>query len=258
MRYGYLVVEGHHDAELIGKLLRRKTLTSVTRLEELDDYWKFLVPSKFPINGDLLKRAPIPLFYQNGDCSIAVQIAGGNITEIKKKLSATIENRATLLKDVVGAGIATDADYGSDKAIGKFNRLKKELKGLLNLPRYPGKVLNSQPKTGVFVFPDNKSTGTVENVLSKCAERVYEQIIEGAIKFVDNINLNLLVKNDKREFKKESGRNKAKIGCVANILRPGKALQVSIHDNDWISDGTITIPEVSALKRFLEDLFELP
>lgn len=257
MKYGYVIVEGHHDAEVIGHILRRKNLIFITKLEELDQYWKFLVPRDFPPDGDLLKRVPVPLFFQNNEYSIAVQIAGGDLKEIKKRLKATIENRDTLLEDVVGVGITIDADYGSNGAIGRFNQLKKELSNLIEFPRNPGKVLNAKPKTGIFIFPDNKNKGTIENILLKCGQKVYSGLIGGATNFVDNVNLNLLNGNDKIDFKKRSGRDKSKIGCVANILRPGKSIQVSIHDNDWISDQTIVIPEVAALKRFLAELFEL-
>jgi hypothetical protein len=257
MKYGYVIVEGHHDAEVIGRFLRRKSLIPITRLDELDQYWKFLVPKSFPVNGDLMKRVPVPLFFQNNNYSIAVHIAGGDSREIKKKLKVTLENRDTLLDDVVGIGITIDADYGNNGAIGRFNQLKKELSNLIEFPRNPGKVLNAKPKTGIFIFPDNKNKGTIENILLKCGQKVYSGLIGGATNFVDNVNLNLLNGNDKIDFKKRSGRDKSKIGCVANILRPGKSIQVSIHDNDWISDQTIVIPEVAALKRFLAELFEL-
>jgi hypothetical protein len=257
MKYGYIIVEGYHDAEVIGHILRRENLISITKLEELDQYWKFLVPRNFPIDGDLMKRVPVPLFFQNNEYSIAVQIAGGDLKEIRKRLKATLENRDTLLEDVVGIGITVDADYGNDGAIGKFNQLKKELNSLIKLPENPGQVLKAKPKTGVFIFPDNRNKGTIENILLKCGQKVYSSILNGATNFVGSVNLKLLNKNDKLDFKKMSGRDKAKIGCVANILRPGRAVQVSIHDNDWISDPTIIIPEVAALKRLLEELFEL-
>ena len=256
MKYGYVIVEGHHDAEVIGRFLRRKKLIPITRLGELDQYWKFLVPKSFPVDGDLMKRVPVPLFFQNNSYSIAVHIAGGDSREIKKILKVTLENRDTLLGDVVGVGITIDADYGNNGAIGRFNQLKKELTDLIKFPKYPGKVLSAKPKTGIFIFPDNKNKGTIENILLKCGQRVYSGLLSGATNFVDNVNLNLLNENDKIDFKKRSGRDKAKIGCVANILRPGKSVQVSIHDNDWISDQTVGIIEVAELKRFIEELFE--
>lgn len=33
--------------------------------------------------------------------------------------------------------------------------------------------------------------------------------------------------------------NKAKVGCIANVMKPGKANQVSIADNDWVSEKTL-------------------
>jgi hypothetical protein len=258
MNYGYLVVEGHHDAEVIGKFLRRRNLTSVTKFDTLDQYWKPLVPKEFPPGGDLMKRVQVPLFFQNDRYSIAIQIAGGGLEEIKRKLEATIENYETLRRDVVGIGIIVDADYKHRGAKDKFKEFKKELVHSIRLPNTPGKVLDSKPKSGIFIFPDNKKPGTIEKMLLKCGHEMYPDILDGAEHFVNAINLNSLHAKDKEEFIRPAGKDKAIIGCVANILRPGKAVQVSIHDNGWISDQTIGIPEVADLNRFLEELFELP
>lgn len=257
MKYGYLIVEGYHDAEVIGRLLRRKTLINVTMIGRLDQYWKPMVPREFPVDGDLMKRVPTPLFFQNEKYSIAVQIAGGGLKEIERKLKATMQNYETLLSDVVGLGIVIDADYNHRGAKGRFNKLKKELTNLIGLPNSPGKVLNSKPKTGIFVFPDNKNKGTIEKILLKCGEKVYPDVLNGAKHFVSGINLELLNQGDKKEFIRQSGKDKATIGCTANILKPGKAVQVSIQDNDWISDRSIKIPEVASLNRFLGELFGL-
>jgi hypothetical protein len=257
MKYGYLIVEGYHDAEVTGRLLRRKKLNLVTMINRLDLYWKPLVPKEFPPDGDLMKRVPTPLFFQNNSYSIALQIAQGGLEVIVKKLKATMENYETLLSDLVGIGILIDADYKHKGAKGKFKVLKKELANIIKLPNSPGKVLNSNPKTGIFIFPDNKNKGTIEKILLKCGEKVYPDILSGAKHFVSGINLKLLNLNDKKEFIKPSGKDKAEIGCVANILKPGKSIQVSIQDNDWINDQSIKIPEVASLSRFLQELFDL-
>jgi hypothetical protein len=257
MKYGYLIVEGHHDAEVIGRLLRRKKLIHVTMISRLDQYWKPMIPREFPPNGDLMKRVPTPLFFQNKMYSIAIQIAGGGLREIERKLEATLQNYGTLLSDVMGLGIVIDADYNHKGANGKFKELKKELTKLIRLPNGPGKVLNSRPKTGVFVFPDNKNKGTIEKILLKCGQQVYPDMLNGATNFVNGVNVKLLNSNDKKEFVRKSGKDKSTIGCMANILRPGKAMQVSIHDNDWISDRSLAVPEVRVFDQFLEELLGL-
>jgi hypothetical protein len=56
---------------------------------------------------------------------------------------------------------------------------------------------------------------------------------------------------------REAGRNKTIVGSVASILRPGKAVQVSIQDNRWLRDATLMLPRVRAVQEFLIDLLEL-
>ncbi|MEC1178885.1 hypothetical protein P9B03_10350 [Metasolibacillus meyeri] len=37
-----------------------------------------LIPRSFPFNGDLLKRMPVSMFYENEEYAIAIQTAGGD------------------------------------------------------------------------------------------------------------------------------------------------------------------------------------
>ncbi|MCP4671558.1 MAG: hypothetical protein GY857_09650 [Desulfobacula sp.] len=79
----------------------------------------------------------------------------------------------------------------------------------------------------------------------------------GTIEFVDGIDADALKSKDRKYFKKPSGKNKATIGCIGNILRPGKAIQVSIQDNDWISNETLAFEEIRHLDIFLTDLLNI-
>jgi hypothetical protein len=62
---------------------------------------------------------------------------------------------------------------------------------------------------------------------------------------------------DLKELRKSAGRNKAIIGSIASILRPGRAVQVSIQDNRWLRDAALAIPRVQAVRDFLANLFEM-
>lgn len=44
MNFTYLVVEGPHDAELLGKILRLSDFKQVTLAEEVNTHWKPLIP----------------------------------------------------------------------------------------------------------------------------------------------------------------------------------------------------------------------
>ncbi len=66
-----------------------------------------------------------------------------------------------------------------------------------------------------------------------------------------------MLNEDLKELRKPAGRNKAVIGSMASILRPGRAVQVSIQDNRWLRDAALAIPRVKAVQDFLVNLFEM-
>ncbi len=261
MNYGYLVVEGPHDIEFVGCLLKKvHKLKRIVKNDELDSYWNLIIPKTFPPDGDLRKRMPVPAFFQNDNFSIALHSAIGD-SRIIRTLTVTL-SKTDLAEDVVGIGIIIDADYGEAVAKKRFDSLKKELEKnlaeLVEWPGNPGEILTGKPNRGIFVFPDNMNEGTLETVLLKCAKNIYPRLCETAETFINDVDINDLTSKDKQDIKKPSGKNKATVGCIGNVLRPGKAIQVSIEDNKWIGKETLIIPEVNAVNQFLKELFNLP
>jgi hypothetical protein len=123
----------------------------------------------------------------------------------------------------------------------------------------PGQLGCGQPKSGVFVLPNNKDAGTLETILLKCGEQVYPGLIEGARAWIcplDPADRAIFVnKQEGRDLAKPAGKDKAVVAAVASVLRPGKSVQVSIQDNRWISDSEKpTIAEVTALQEFVFQL----
>ena len=214
MDFGFIITEGYHELEVNGRLLKRREFKRITQISELNPYWKMnnFIPTSFPIDGDLMKRIPCPVFFENNNYSVALQSAGG-INQIK-----TIIDRDNFSSDVVGIGILIDADFGNGGAIGQFNNLKRELESLIKFPDSPGKVLKKQPNTGIFVFPDNVNEGTLENILLKCAEQTYPDIYNGANDFVSNINIDILDQDDKKDFTAPAGKNKSIVGGALEML----------------------------------------
>jgi len=258
MKYGYLVVEGPHDVECIGRLLKMKNIKRVRLLENLSPYWRHsrLIPRQFPPKGDLLKRVPVPTFFQNEEYSIAIHNVGG-YTQIPSTLNDTIKNLDDFHSQITGMGIIADADYAENGAYNRFHELRESLDDSTEWPEEPGEVSNGSPKRGIFILPNNKDNGTLETVLLNCAQHVYPDMLSGAENFVHHVKIDALPKKDQRDFIAPSGKDKAKVGCIASILRPGKAIQVSLQDNNWINEQTIYLPEIQALHQFLIDLLEL-
>jgi hypothetical protein len=256
MEYGYLVVEGQHEIEFIGKLLKRKGLRRIVKVGSLDPFWTKLIPKSFPYGGDLNKRMPVPVFFQNDVYSIAIHSAIGE-DQISTTINSTIANVDSIPEKLNGIGIVIDADYNNDGGIAKFKRIKNEIGLSLKVPNQPGDILNGNTNSGIFILPNNNDNGTLENILISCAELVYPNLFDLSSNLVKNVDRDQLEHNDKKDFLKPSGRNKAIIGCIGNVLRPGKAIQVSIQDNKWINDNTIEIGNIKLFCKFLYNLLKI-
>jgi hypothetical protein len=252
MKYGYLVTEGPHDVEFFGKILKKRfELKRVELLSELDRFWHPLIPRNFPPDGNnFLKRVPIPVFFQNHNHSVAIHSAGSDT-----RLIQTIQESSVLInpEQLTGIGLVADADISATE---QFNSLKKTA-DFFSLPDNPGEILKTSPKIGVFILPDNSSEGTLEDILLKCAETSYPSLLDGAYKFVNTTDLKVLSNEDIKDFNKPSGKKKSVVGCISSILRPGKAVQVSVQDNRWIDDNTLELPHIRSIIDFLSELLEL-
>jgi hypothetical protein len=60
-----------------------------------------------------------------------------------------------------------------------------------------------------------------------------------------------------KEIRKPAGKNKAIIGGVSNILKPGRTLQVSLQDNDWIDSQTINLAKIKLVRQFLCQILDI-
>ncbi|WP_322907378.1 DUF3226 domain-containing protein [Paenibacillus sp. SGZ-1009] len=246
------MVEGPHDIEVVGRILKFYGLDRVKHIDDLQSYWQDVIPNKFPHQGNLLARVPIPIFFQNDHYSIAIHSAGG-ISKIPKLLRLTLLNILSKENEFLNSiGVIIDAD--TLDAVQSFSKI---LPGLIDAHEHfaeltsPGQVKHTAPNIGVHIFPDNIHKGTLEDMLLQAAEVVYSDILNSATNYVDHTH---------DIYKHKWGitdRSKIIVGCIANILKPGKANQVSIQDNDWISTMTRQLASVKSLDDFLKSLLQL-
>lgn len=252
-KYGYIVVEGPHDVEFVYGLLRPFGLKRVQWKNDLDKIMSRLVPIKFPPDGDLLKRVPVPLFLISDSHVIAVRSAIGDT-----RLVDTLQEGVDRIELFTGVGVILD----TDREIPATNRYAAIKKGLLAkgfvLPDSPGDITAGSPRIGAFVLPDNSSDGNLEDLLIECAEAVYPHVLASARSHVAAAMQDAtLEKGDGEDLTKTPIRNKAIAGTVANVLRPGKAIQASIQDNKWLRGDNLKIGRIKAVQDFLVKLFEL-
>jgi hypothetical protein len=250
----YLATEGPHDVELVAALLRPVGFRRVQHLTSLDPYWRPLIPTTYPHRDDLLARVPVPTFFKRADLSVAIEAVGGD-----SKLAPRTEDVLALLRGAQPSlGVILDAD-AERSARERFERVARDLRKLaIPGPESPGVVASGPPRCGIYVLPDNQSPGTFESLLLEAAQTSYPRLIGSATTYVDSVDRIALNEDDMAELNKPAGRDKAIAASVAAILRPGRAIQVSIQDNRWFRDAALELPRIVQLRRFLAELLALP
>ena len=258
VRYVYLVVEGPHDVEFVGRLLKPHGLERVRFFEKLAAYWHRLVPTNFPHKGDLLARVPVPIFFESAEVSLAVHAAGSD-SQIPKTVGDTLQVILPAPPDAVG--IILDADSKLMPAA-RFTKLHGELSQLalgLNLPAQSGAITSGAPRCGIFVLPDNLNPGTMEDLLLECAALNYPGLLTAAQALVAQVQPTdpSFTEEDMKDFLKPAGRNKATVASIVGVLKPGKAVQTSIQDNRWLEAQALSLPRILTVRQFLKDLLAL-
>src|SRR5262249_38277720 len=155
-------------------------------------------------------------------------------------------------------GVLLDSDTDKSPA-DRYSTIRDGLRAnKLDFPDDAGSVSGANPRLGAFVLPDNQTQGTLEHLLLECAGESYAALLTTATAHVDAaLRDQSLVAEDLTELRKPAGRNKAIVSSVASILRPGRAIQVSIQDNRWLHGATLTLPRVQAVQEFLTNILEL-
>lgn len=251
VRYCYIVGEGPQDIEFLICFLKYYGLKRVNLLSKLDSFWELLVPKTFPINDDLSKRVPVPVFLQNAELSVALHSANG-ITELSNRIEESLAIVPS--SEIFGIGIFLDAD-DAETPQQRFDKLIPQLSPLgLSLPSTLGQVMKGSPRCGIFIAPNNSDSGTLEELLLECAKLNYPNLLSMSTNYVSGIDTNQLTNNDLKQLNKPAGKNKAVISSISSILRPGKALQVSIQDNRWIDEKTMELDSIKLVKKFLDEV----
>lgn len=259
-RYSYLIVEGPHDVAFVGRFLKLAGMSAIKNISELDSFWKRLVPEKFPHGGHLLDRVPVPFFFSGKSHSVAISTAGGD-SRIVDTLEETLKVVEWKVDKLEGVGIILDAD--KQIPMQRFQNIRNEIQKKveeLTLPNLPGQVdTETSPRSGIFILPDNNTPGTLEDLLIQCSEVSYPRLLAAADVFINEVESEMVtyISDDKREFLSPSGVNKATVGSVANVLKPGKSVQVSIHDNLWVTKETLMIPDIYNFNNFIRRLLNI-
>ncbi|TVP64906.1 MAG: hypothetical protein EA343_04340 [Nodularia sp. (in: Bacteria)] len=253
-KYALIGVEGPHDLAFVGKVLKLldfKDFKKDLKGEEsnLDPFWKKFIPTYPKKGGKLYERLDMPAIYFTDTLSVAIYAGGGS--NLSKNLLAILANHSPYQKEIVAFGIVADADKGLPNNIAeKFST--EFQKYFPEFPTIAGNVDLGYPRTGIYVLPDNAQQGVLENILCSCGESAYSLHMEKAALYLDEFDA-----EHKRKWK-PFDHKKALIATVVSVLKPGKTNTVSIEDNEWISQNTLSnVPALENFVTFIKKLLDL-
>ena len=256
-----LLVEGPHDLEFCARLLKPHGYNRIQQHNALKanyPFWLALVPEKWPHKGDMLARHPVPVFLANSNGQSVAIINASGLDKLATRLGVDL-NYLSGLPDAIGIVLDADSDVApKDRHDGLLRAIAARPEAearLISFPDKPGVVSAGQPRCGSFVMPDNESQGTLEDLLLDAAGSAYPQLLQAAQSYTASASHNsALQSSDLEEFNKPAGPKKAAVAAMASILKPGKAIQVSIQDNRWLEPASLNLPRIKALQVFLHDL----
>ena len=162
MQYALLATEGMHDQAVLSSLLRLLGLKSFSGepkflQEEAVSFWTnlFPKPTKYPQN--IYKRLDLlfPRILTSATHSVAVY--QGNGSSLPQNLVDIFGNYDQYVRGIAALGVFVDADTHPPVEIAK-KYARKLHSNFPMLSDQPGEIVSGEPRTGIYVLPDNRRT----------------------------------------------------------------------------------------------------
>jgi hypothetical protein len=272
MRVDLIAVEGAHDLAFVQRVLKafgfrqkRRLGNPETPSENIPLAVQGLIPRNFPTNkeNDIHRRPDVPAFHVKDEQCVVLIPTGGD-----SMLVGGVSNAIGIMDvDCVSSiGFILDADCNPPQH--KFDRLKaewvekikdNELLRKYQFPSCVGVCTTGICPFGVFVMPDNQRSGSLESILLDQAKAVYPVLHDKADAFIQTVKNTDDAIPPGSELT-QAGRNEGKaiLHAMTSVLKPGKTLQTSIADNEWVPDGPDQFPAFfDPLVTYLEQLLAL-
>lgn len=240
--YALIIGEGVHDVAAVIRILKLWQFRELRTLKDLPPFALPMVPGTYPDKDGLLKHlVPHPSFLISGDGKsyVVVSNAGGTSRFGETLLGLLTGNVIDILALLRSVTILADMDNGP--AAARQREIQAQLSDAFdthNPVQVRNFTLGHISVKGVpvpsflYLFPDNNGVGTLERVLLEGADLSYPDLSVCADAYLSGVNP---AKYPLKNFDAE----KAKVGVIANALKPGKANQVSISDNDWFTASSL-------------------
>jgi hypothetical protein len=256
----YLLTEGVHDVTYFARILRRRfDVSQVKKNDQLEEgYRAWLGSFKWPHGEDISRLSvPAPEFYVCPERAVTIALVNAlGIDNMEKKLFVDREAFARQGIELHALGVVLDSDDRTAEQ--SFIKMCDVLKGLdLPAPSVLGEFVAGPPSTGIFVLPDGRRAGTLEDVLVPLGRDVYRGLFAVAEPYVESMRaaLDVVGGEERKELQKPSGPKKALLSAVSAVLKPGRAIQTTLQDHRWISKDTLEHPALAPSVRFVERLF---
>jgi hypothetical protein len=242
----YLIAEGVTDVTLITRILRRYlAMTRIKTRADLPDRARAWLDSfKWPVGGDIARLAvPAPVFMQSDSVLVAVRNAQG-LDQIQATLDADNETLFRIDWRPDALGVLVDAD--NKKPSERFVATRDKIETFESFPslgelRDVAEVAASEGdgcRAGIFVFPDATTPGTIENVLLRLGAMAFPELHNASQEFIESWSRDHWHETPFHELRKPAGVSKAQLSTMASLLKPGKNLNASLQDQEWVPKGS--------------------
>jgi hypothetical protein len=259
----YLFVEGTHDCAAVSKILSLYGFKEILKLRDVPSFLLDIIPTRYPFDADILDRvshAPTILHRRSDNKYVAIKVAIGD-SKITKAVYGMSEIKMEYVGNTSGVGIILDADDNNievrlTKIIAEINKLSLSSKDDSSLYIEDNKITIREGiyRFSTYVMPNNRDKGTLEDVLIDGAERNYCDLLIVANTYRESLPQQYYIKL----AEKPSVMKKALVGFISNVLKPGRANQVSINDCDWFTHDSLQhVEKHRLLFRFLNDCIGL-
>lgn len=256
-RQSLLLVEGQTDLEFIGKLLRflMPQMKRIKNPDELDPFWINFTKLSFPQNNDLTKRMEVPGFFQDAQNTVAI-VPANSVRELVAAGNRVLSRLDTVQPHSIGFILDADTIEAPHQ---RFDSLLHQIAAAHDYPALPaacelGVPAGDAPRFGVYILPDCENSGTLEDLLIDCGASAYPHLTAVAQNYIGSIDVSQIPARDLKDWNKPAGPKKAQVSAMAAVLKPGKSIQVSLLDNQWVSQSSAALPGLSKLSEFLVDL----
>lgn len=261
-----IVVEGAHDASFLGQLLKARGFLAANRLSLVPEHWKILFPKAFPMDGETLDRVMrFPDVFTQDEVVIGITTSGSD-----SRIISTLRSVIDAIGPASLAGIAVFIDIDKQDTAVRFAAIQKRIIAMnkaaedegqpgypIAVPQIAGVMKAGRPPVGVFLFPDNKNSGALEDILLECARINHPAIAKAAVSFVADLDRTSPTDQvDLKLLRSGMGKGKAVVGTIANLLKPGASIASSLAQTEWLAEPANQHELVGGANAFLGALLD--